>query len=54
LRTKSTACGKAAQSEVPPKVIFYDVGGDWEIDIVTAEGFIGFDVPIGEVRITRR
>lgn len=37
-----------------PKVIFYDVGGDWEIDIITVEGFVGFDVPIGEVRITRR
>jgi hypothetical protein len=27
-----------------PKVIFYDVGGDWEIDIITVEGFVGFDV----------
>jgi hypothetical protein len=33
------------------KVIFYDVDGDWEIDIVTPKGRIGFDVPMGNVGV---
>jgi hypothetical protein len=31
------------------KVIFYDVGGDWEIDIITPKASIGFDVPFANV-----
>jgi hypothetical protein len=33
------------------KIIFYDVAGDWEIDILTPKGAIGFDVPMGNIGV---
>jgi hypothetical protein len=33
------------------RVIFYDVGGDWEIDILAPNGCIGFDVPMGNIGV---
>jgi hypothetical protein len=33
------------------KVVFYDVGGDWEVDISAPKGYIGFDVPMGDIGV---
>jgi hypothetical protein len=33
------------------KVVFYDVDGDWEIDINSTKGSIHFNVPMGDIGV---